>query len=160
MKYLFFTFILMLICTHTLSAQSTPEELANMLAEAVNEGNASAVQQLFHPATVAYYNDLSPDALQKQIDALLEKNFPNDYQINITAIENVKKYNPDKDTYNLGGIPLTFTQRPDFKLDIDQTEVDKNKTDRQVSVSSKGVSEMIVKENGRYYIIRPKFPAQ
>lgn len=140
-------------------SQSTPQELADQLVSAVNEGEPSAVEALFHPATKAFYRNDAPNSLENQIEALMENTFSGDYNIDMTGIEEVEQYDLSTDTYTFLGIKLEFPKRPDMKLDIDQTKVMKNRQGREISVSSKGISEMIVKENGRWYIIRPnRFP--
>lgn len=135
--------------------QSTPDTLARQLVEAINRGDRSAIEDLFHPSTKEFYRNDSPETLDKQIDNLLEKKISGSYETTVTGIEEVEQYDLKTDSYTLLGIKLKFSKRPDIKLDIDQTEIIKNSQGREIEVKIRGISEMIIQKNARWYIIRP-----
>ena len=158
MKYILLFIFTISLLHSSRPSQSSPEELANMLVEAINHEDASSIRHLFHPLTVSYYEELSDDALQKQIDILLKKEISDDFEISLTPIEEVRNYDLEKDTYKFMGIPLKFSKRPNLLLDINQTVSDKKGTNRRLPLKIEGISEMIIKEKGRWFIIRPQNP--
>lgn len=131
MKESLLVVLLLVLTPSVVFAQSTPDELADMLVTAINSESTSTIEKLFHPSTVDYYSGLSADALGKQVDILSKKKMKKDYTVQVTPVEKVEAYDLSGDTYTLFNIPMKFAKRPDMKLDIDQTKVQKNKADQK-----------------------------
>lgn len=148
-------FLILIVCTlsaNLTAAQSTPQELGNMLVKAINQQDRDLLVSLFHPSTISHYQQAGN--LDKKLGNLLKKSYSDQYTISVKRMEKVKKYDPESNTIDLFGMKMTFPEPPEVQISIDETGISAN--GNKASVSSKGITEMLAKTDGTWKIVRPQ----
>jgi len=151
-KIFVFIVIASSLFTNLTAAQSTPEELGHRLVEAINQQNRTLLVSLFHPSTIEYYQQ--EENLDKKLGTLLKKSFSDQHSIMVKSMDKVEKYDSESNTLDFFGMKMTFPEPPEVQISIDETNISGN--GNTASVSSKGITEMLVKTDGTWKIVRPQ----
>ncbi len=146
--------ILLLFFSYSYAA-STPDELAKLLIQAIEESNLEKYESLIYPASLKLQKERSLEMYKKQMRLRFNRKKPsqyNSYEVNITDIVN------DKDT-DLSKRMLRFYENkwaifpvtPEKRLNITTTDGDIKKGQWTVPYSS----QVLAREKGKWYVIYP-----
>ena len=148
-------FILIMISASYSYAASTPDELAKLLIQAIEESNIEKHESLIYPTSLKAQKERSMKMYNKQMDLRFSRKKPsqyNSYEIIITDIAN------DKDS-KLSKRMLRFYKNkwaifpitPEKRLNVMVKEGD-IKTGEWTSPYT---SQVLSKENGKWYVVYP-----
>ncbi len=146
--------VLLLFFSYSYAA-STPDELAKLLIQAIEESDLEKYESLIYPASLKLQKERSMEMYKKQMRLRFNRKKPsqyNSYKVNITDIVN------DKDT-DLSKRMLRFYENkwaifpvtPEKRLNITTTDGDIKKGQWTVPYSS----QVLAREKGKWYVIYP-----
>lgn len=148
-------FMLIMLSASYSHASSTPDELAKLLIQAIEESNIEKYESLIYPASLKVQKERSMKMYKKQMDLRFSRKKPsqyNSYEITIVDIAN------DKDS-KLAEKMLRFYKNkwaifpimPEKRLNIIIKDGDIKTGEWTVPYSS----QVLSKENGKWYVVYP-----
>ncbi|MFC1703324.1 hypothetical protein ACFL1E_00880 [Candidatus Omnitrophota bacterium] len=146
-----FIFLFLIFIASSAYAQTTPEELAAHLAEAIKTNDIEAFEALVHPQSLEYLKEHDLEQFNRIIKyGLLGQTIEKDYEIKVSDTAEEKEYNLQLNRLEIRDKFFIFPVKPKYYLKIRSVT-----RDEALKLTSKHTVARyyIGEEEGRWYII-------
>ena len=155
-SYKVITFTLMMLLASYTYASSSPDEIAELLIQAIEESNIKKYESLIYPASLKVHKERDLNKYKQQMELRFKRKKPsqyNSYEIKITDIKNNKDTNKEEKRLRFYKNKwMVFPITPHKRLNITVKEGDvKSKGEWKLPYSS----QLLSKYNGKWYVILP-----